>query len=451
MVPRRYLTDSTWRMGSRARVGGSNTRTEGGGRGTQAAAARVASGTDTRSSSMRILIVGGAGAMASGTARDLAAPYSRHVDELVIADVSLDRAQALVREIGDRRLKPVALDVTDGAGLRALLAEADLCVNAVPTFAGHQMAIFDACLETRTTYVDYGGMGVYTVKQKARHAAWAEAGVTAVLGLGSDPGISNILCKAVAERLDRIDRINLYWAAKKFGPESPVLVPPYSVPTVLGEYANPSKQFLDGALRDVPPLSGHETLLLPEPWGRTDFMFTQHSEPLTVPFSDGIRDKGIREFTWKLHLPEREHEAWVGLVKAGFGEFDDPIAIDGAMIKPGRFLEAVIRRNIERHGHRIPETSSHELHLAIGTGERDGRPCMVNHAVIGSPDPFYDGYVDAGTSMGLSVGVQLIGDRPTKPGVWGPEEYFEVEPFFAELQRRRFKVARDIPVERTVS
>lgn len=67
-------------------------------------------------------------------------------------------------------------------------------------------------------------MGVYTVKQKARHAEWAEAGVTAVLGLGSDPGISNILCKAVAERLDRIDRINLYWAAKKFGPESPVLV-----------------------------------------------------------------------------------------------------------------------------------------------------------------------------------------------------------------------------------
>jgi saccharopine dehydrogenase-like NADP-dependent oxidoreductase len=397
---------------------------------------------------MKILVVGGAGAMASGTVRDLTAPYSRHVDELVVADTSLERAQALVREIGDGRLKAAALDVTDGAMLRARLEVTDLCINAVPTFAGHQMAIFDACFDTRTTYVDYGGMGVYTVKQKEHHRKWQAAGLTAVLGLGADPGISNVICKAVAERLDHIDRINLYWAAKKFGPESPVLVPPYAVSTVLGEYANPSRQFLDGALRDVSPLTGHEVLTLPEPWGPTEFMFTQHSEPLTVPFADGIRDKGIREFTWKLHLPEREHEAWVGLVKAGFGDFSDPIAIDGASIEPARFLEAVIRRNIERHGDRIPETTSHELHLAIGEGERGGKPCTVNCAVIGSPDPLYDGYVDAGTSMGLSIGVQLIGDQPRKPGVWGPEEYFEVASFLAELERRRFKVMTDITVER---
>lgn len=406
------------------------------------------SSSGPRDGIMRILIVGGAGAMASGTVRDLAAPYSRHVDELVVADTLLDRAQALVRQVGDVRLRAVALDVTDGAALRRLLEAADLCINAVPTFAGHQMEIFQACFDTRTTYVDYGGMGVYTVKQKEHHRAWREAGLTAVLGLGADPGISNVICKAVAERLDRIDRINLYWAAKKFGPESPVLVPPYAVSTVLGEYANPSRQFLDGALRDVSPLSGHEVLLLPEPWGRTEFMFTQHSEPLTVPFAEGIRDKGIREFTWKLHLPEREHEAWVGLVKAGFGDFDDPIEIDGASIAPGRFLDAVIRRNIDRNGARIPETASHELHLAIGKGVRGGKPCTVNCAVIGSPDPLYDGYVDAGTSMGLSIGVQLIGDRPRKPGVWGPEEYFEVAPFLAELERRRFKVVTDIPVER---
>ena len=190
---------------------------------------------------MKILVVGGAGAMASGTVRYLAASYSRHVDELVVADTSGARAAALVREIGDARLKSIALDVTDAAALRNALQSADLCINAVPTFAGHQMSIFEACFETRTSYVDYGGMGVYTVKQKAHHRKWQEAGLTAVLGLGADPGISNVICKAVAERLDTIDRINLYWAAKKFGPESPVLVPPYAVSTVLGEYANPSR------------------------------------------------------------------------------------------------------------------------------------------------------------------------------------------------------------------
>ncbi len=395
---------------------------------------------------MKILIVGGAGAMASGTVRDLVASYSRNVDAVTVADTSIERASALTGALGDARLTPAALDVADGAALRTLLEGADLCVNAVPVFAGHHMAIFEACFDTRTTYVDFGGMGVYTVKQKEHHRKWLEAGVTAVLGLGADPGVSNVICKAVAERLDRIDAINLYWAAKRFGPESPVLVPPYAVSTVLAEYANTSRQFLDGDLRDVEAQGEKVVLDLPEPFGRTEFMCTQHSEPLTVPFAEGIREKGIREFTWKLHLPEREHEAWTGLVKAGFGDFDDPVQIAGATIKPSEFLDALIRRNIERNGHKIPESSTRELHLAIGRGEKDGRPATVNCAVIGSPDPLYDGYVDAATSMGLSIGVQLMGETPLKPGVWGPEEYFEVAPFLRELERRRFEVVTDIPV-----
>src|SRR5260370_28093191 len=117
------------------------------------------------------------------------------------------------------------------------------------------MTIFDACLAAHRTYVDYGGMGVYTVQQKAQHARWKEAGVTSVIGLGSDPGLSNILCRAVADQLDRIDRINLYWAATKLGPETPVLVPPYSLSTILPEYANPTRQFLAGKLQDDPALS----------------------------------------------------------------------------------------------------------------------------------------------------------------------------------------------------
>jgi hypothetical protein len=48
--------------------------------------------------------------------------------------------------------------------------------------------------------------------------------------------------------------------------------------------------------------------------------------------------------------------------------------------------------------------------------------------------------------MGMSIGVQLMGDLPLKPGVWGPEEYFDVSSFLRELERRRFSVAFDIPV-----
>jgi saccharopine dehydrogenase-like NADP-dependent oxidoreductase len=395
---------------------------------------------------MRILILGGAGAMATGTVRDLVTSSLPEMTSLVIAETSLARAEALARETGDARVRAAQIDVADTAALHAALAEADICINAVPTFAGHQMAIFDACLQSRTTYVDYGGMGVFTVEQKKQAEAWRQAGVTAVLGLGADPGISNIICKAVAERLDRIDSINLYWAAARVGEDSPVLVPPYNVATLLAEFGNSSTQFLDGALREVPPQSGKEVLRLPEPWGETEFIFTQHSEPLTVPFAQGIREKGIREFTWKLHLPRAEHEAWSGLVRAGFGDFDEPVSVDGVEVHPVAFLNAIIQRNIARNADRIPAQDSHEIHLAIGQGERDGKPCRVNQAVLVGPHPDYAGYLDPATSMGLSVGVQLLMRNPLKPGVWGPEEYFAVEPFFAELEARHFQVRPDIEV-----
>ena len=376
--------------------------------------------------------------MSAGTARDLLSKLSSGITKVVAADSNAERLASLKKSLADSRLETRVFDVNDRAALLALLADSDLCINGVPTFAGFQMTIFEACLEAKRPYVDYGGMGVYTVKQKAQHEKWNSAGVTAVIGLGADPGMSNIICRAVADRLDRIDRINLYWAATKIGPDSPVLVPPYSVSTVLAEYANPSQQFLDGKLQEVPAQAGAETLDLPEPWGRTTFIHSQHSEPLTVPFSEGIAEKGIREFTWKLSLPERDHEAWIGLVKAGFGATDEPVTVKGVSVRPLDVLQAVIDRNLKNNQGRIPAQEAHEIHLAIGHGTRHGKRCRVTCRVIGHPDPLYDDYADAGTSMNMSIGVQQILSRPLRPGVWAAEEYFQADAFFAELRKRKF-------------
>lgn len=389
---------------------------------------------------MRILILGGAGLMSAGTARDLLSNLSAGVERVVAADANPERLAVLKQSLPDPRLQTCVFDVNDRGRLQSLLADCDLCINGVPTFAGFQMVIFEACLEAKRPYVDYGGMGVYTVRQKAEHEKWKDAGATAVIGLGSDPGLSNIICRAVADRLDRIDRINLYWAATKIGLESPVLVPPYSISTVLAEYANPSQQFLDGRLQEVPAQAGAETIDLPEPWGRTTFIHSQHSEPLTVPFSAGIAEKGIREFTWKLSLPACDHQTWVGLVKAGFGAADEPVTVKGVSVRPLDVLQAVIDRNIAKNRSHIPDQESHEIHFAIGHGTRDGKQCRVTCRVIGHPDPLYDGYADAGTSMNMSIGVQQILSYPLRPGVWAAEEYFQADAFYTELRKRHFSI-----------
>jgi saccharopine dehydrogenase-like NADP-dependent oxidoreductase len=396
---------------------------------------------------MLISLIGGAGLMGAGIVRDLLseraiAPISR----VRVCDNSHERMERLAAELSDSRIELFGLDVADQSRLAAALAGADLCINAVPTLAGFQMQIFEAALAARVSYIDLGGLGTFTVKQIAEHARFETAGVTAVVGVGADPGMSNVICRAVADELDEIDRINLYWASELTGPENPILMPPYSVSTVLAEYAHPSTQFLDGRHVTCEPMGGREILELPAPWGRCEFMYSPHSEQLTVPLAPGIKEKGIQEFTWKLHLPRREHEAWVGLVKAGFGDFDDPVTVNAVSVKPIDVLNSVINRNIERNAHRLPDQQSHEIHVAIGCGRKNGKPYTARYEVIVRPDPMYAPYVDACTSMNASIAAQLLLTSPRKPGVYAPEAYFDIAPYMLELEKRKFQIRKEIAV-----
>ncbi|WP_349436077.1 saccharopine dehydrogenase NADP-binding domain-containing protein [Pararhizobium sp. A13] len=394
---------------------------------------------------MKISILGGAGLMGAGIVRDLVSDRAIiDIASIRICDTSRERMESLFTDLGDPRLELFDLNVTDPARLAEAIKGADLCLNCVPTLLGFQMTIFEAALSAKVAYMDLGGLGTFTVKQIAEHERFKAAGVTAVVGVGADPGMSNVICRAVADELDTIEKINLYWAAELMGDENPVLMPPYSVSTVLAEYAHPSTQFLDGKHVECAPMTGRQVIDLPEPWGRCEFMYSPHSEQLTVPLADGIRDKGIREFTWKLHLPHREHEAWVGLVKAGFGDFNDPVEVSGVLVKPLDVLNAVIQRNIARNPHRIPQQESSEIHFAIGRGMKDGKSVEVRCDVIVTPDPMYAPYVDAGTSMSASIAAQLVLNNPKRPGVWAPEEYFAAADFFPELEKRKFKVSRSV-------
>jgi lysine 6-dehydrogenase len=390
---------------------------------------------------MKIAILGGAGLMGAGIVRDLLSDRAIvPIDSVRVCDTSRERMAGLATDLNDPRIELFDFDASDPRRVAAAIASADICINAVPTLAGHQMRIFETALDARVPYVDLGGLGIYTVKQIAWHDRFRDAGVTAIIGAGADPGMSNVLCRAVADELDEIDRINLYWAAELVGPENPVLVPPYSISTVLAEYARPSTQFIGGKHIECGPMEGREVLDLPEPWGRCEFMYSPHSEQLTVPLADGIREKGIREFTWKLHLPHREHEAWVGLVKAGFGAFDEPVRIHGAAVNPLDVLTAVINRNIDKNRDRMPSQESHEIHFAIGRGRKNGRAVTVRCEAIVRPDPLYAPYVDAATSMNASIAAQLMLAGPRKAGVFAPESYFAVPDYLRELERRKISV-----------
>lgn len=391
---------------------------------------------------MIITLLGGAGFMGAGIVRDLVSERTIvDIKTIRVCDAARDKMEALAAELADPRIELVDLNVTDPAALNAAIAGANICINCVPTLLGFQMTIFEAALAAKVAYIDLGGLGTFTVKQLAEHERFKAAGVTAVIGVGADPGMSNVICRAVADQLDEIDKINLYWAAELVGDENPVLIPPYSVSTVLAEYAHESTQFYDGKHVTCPPMSGREFLDLPEPWGRCEFMHSPHSEQLTVPLADGIKEKGIKEFSWKLHLPHREHEAWVGLVKAGFGDFNEPVEVGGVKVRPLDVLNKVIERNIKKKADKIPSQDSHEIHFAVGKGRKNGVARTVTVEVVVKPDAMYAPYVDACTSMNGSIAAQLILANAMKPGVWAPEEYFDVPSYFKELEKRKFIIS----------
>src|SRR5437899_12587348 len=100
---------------------------------------------------MRILIVGGAGLMSAGTARDLLSKLSSGITKVVAADSNGERLASLKKSLADSRLETRIFDVNARAALLGLLAECDLCINGVPPFIGCPTAIFEVCLQASRT------------------------------------------------------------------------------------------------------------------------------------------------------------------------------------------------------------------------------------------------------------------------------------------------------------
>ena len=92
---------------------------------------------------MRVLVLGGAGAVCKETTRDLAL-YS-DFDDIVVADYNLEAANSQVKDIGDPRLKTVFFDANDYDSMVKLFPGYDVVVNELPW--KYDVPVTNACLE----------------------------------------------------------------------------------------------------------------------------------------------------------------------------------------------------------------------------------------------------------------------------------------------------------------
>jgi len=159
---------------------------------------------------VKAVVIGGSGRFGRATASFLAA--DRLVSRLIVAGRERAKAQAYAGRLGPKAAG-ASVEVHDAPSLDHLLADADIVVNASGPYLDTLSPVLEAAIRTRTHYVDFAEDARAVERALALDAQARASGVTALVGFGGAPGITNLLAVHAARQLDSVDRIQVGWVA----------------------------------------------------------------------------------------------------------------------------------------------------------------------------------------------------------------------------------------------
>ncbi|HEY8530949.1 MAG TPA: saccharopine dehydrogenase NADP-binding domain-containing protein, partial [Limnochorda sp.] len=334
------------------------------------------------------------------------------------------RLEALAAACPPGKAEPVLLDVQDPSSLRSAMAGWDVVASALGPAYLCEVPALRAAIEAGVPYVsicdDYdAAQAALALNQAAR-----DRGLTMVTGLGWTPGLSNLLAKQAAARLDKPQRIHIAWAGAA-GDAQGYAVILHTLHILTGRVPT----FQAGRFRLVQAGSGAEVLPFPSPLGPVRVAHVGHPEPVTLPRAF----PGVDEVTLKGGLAE-PFINWLSIVTTRTGLTRSPRgkAVLGRIFRPLLpFLQRIGPKKIPASG----------LHVRV-EGLLDGEPARVTVRAVGSMADL--------TSVPLAVGALLLGQGAVKlPGVHAPEApgLFDAERFVQELKARGLTI-EDPVVER---
>ena len=244
---------------------------------------------------MRTLVIG-----AGGVGRAIANIASRRdfINHMVIADYSLEKAQAAVKRLDDDRFVAAEVNASDLEGIRELIRDVnpDIVINAVdPRFV---MPIFLACELERVNYMDmamslsrphphlpHSETGVKLGdEQFARDWNWSERNIYAIVGMGIEPGMSDVFARYASDELfSRIDSITVF-DGSNLTVEGYDFAPSFSIWTTIEECLNPPLVWEDGrGWFTTEPFSEPEIFDFPEGIGPVECVNVEHEEVVLIP------------------------------------------------------------------------------------------------------------------------------------------------------------------------
>ncbi len=319
---------------------------------------------------MRVLVVGSGGV---GAAVAAVARRRDFFERMVFADVDEDRARRAVAPHGDDRFAAAGVDASDASSVAQLAQaeRADAILNAVdPRF---NPPIFQAAFDAGCTYLDMAmtlsnaetgeKLGDAQFTQADR---WEEAGRLALLGIGVEPGLSDVFARYARDELfSELDLIGVRDGAN-LQVEGYDFAPTFSIWTTIEECLNPPVIWeRDRGWYTTEPFSEPEVFVFPEGIGPVECVNVEHEEVLLVP-----RWVDCRRVDFKYGLGEEFIEVLKTLHKLGL-DSTKPVKVRGVEVAP-RDVVAAALPDPATLGDRMRGKTCAGTYVT-GTG-KDGRP-----------------------------------------------------------------------------
>jgi lysine 6-dehydrogenase len=381
----------------------------------------------------------GAGRQGTAAAYDLA--VRGRADEIVVADVDRDRADAVADRVNALAGRPVArgaaVDVSDPAAVEALLEPVDAALAAVSyRFNGD---ITRSAIRARTHLCDLGGNMEVVRDQLALDHDAKDAGIALVPDCGEAPGLANNLTSYACTLIDEVDEIHLYDGGIPLHPREPWRYElAFSVDGLINEYQGTTTFVRDGRPVEVSCLdpSEDETIDLGPPFGRLEALAAATAS--TLPFTVGRR---ARTFTSKV-LRWPGHGSQFRAFR-DLGLFDEtPIEVDGRTVVPRELFHVLLDPRI-----RVPEGSPDVVLARIvvrGTHRGRAAEAMVDLRVDPDPELGFTAMQRA-TGWHAAIVMGLMASGRVAPGARPVEEAIDPRRMVEEVLARGFDVRERVP------
>ncbi len=379
---------------------------------------------------MRVLALGGAGAVAKEATRDLA--QFSDFDEIVIAEQNVEAAERLAAEIGDPRLRVLPLDANDYAALLHTFAHFDVVMNGLPF--QYDLPVTRACVEVGVPGCDLSSGD----PQFALHDEAVRQGITFVPGMGATPGTTNMMVRRAMELLDQVETADIYFAAFRCLAPAPGLLA-----TTLWEFdpaieERPTTYYEDGEWRPTTPMSGGKRVRFHDQIGEQTVYYVPHDEAYTLPASiPGLKRASVRGC-----FPPHVMELMGALLRAGLLS-DTPVRIGGQEMTA---LDACRDLLWSAPSSRENPVWAYGLVVEV-SGTQAGQQVLCTYRNEHPPQQEWGGERTYFKNVGipLSIGAQMLAHGlAERKGVVPPELAFPAQPFFAELAKRGIRIYEEI-------